>query len=341
MRYLVTIDKDTNEASFNKIIDKCGTIIYKSILLPLIIVESIDRSVLKSLKFVKDIEEDYYGELAHIDAVQVRPKINFGSIRALLDYRSTKIAVIDSGIDNNHGLNIVNSTDYTSTKINSEKHGTKVASIINLVTPGIQLLNAKITNDTSVSASNAIQAMEWALIEGANVINMSMGFVQLDSNGRRIRCKGDCYICKLVEQLAAKNILVVTAAGNDGPANGTISCPSNSRYSISVGSINLNERLVEYSSRGRIGQNKPDLITSGFIFTKENDLEGGTSFAAPIITGIAAGIFQRFKHINRIKEVILNSTKSIGYEYYEEGKGKFEIDKLKEVLNYEKNASAN
>lgn len=345
MIYLINIENNTKESDLRLIEKTEAKIKYKSILLPLIIVESKDISKIKDLKFIKDIEEDYYGVLENFEDIKVRPTINFSIIKGLLEYSNTKVCIIDSGIDDNSHLNIVKSIDYTnaSTIDNLQKHGSKVANIINSITPQIQLLNAKITNDTQVSASDAIQALEWAYQQSANVINMSMGFIRSDSAKRRIRCKGECSICQLVDLLAEKGVLVVTAAGNDGPGLGTIRCPGNSPSSIAVGAINLSNNLAEYSSRGRVGQEKPDIITSGCIYSKKEIKlpEEGTSFSAPIITGVAAGIFSKYKNIKKVKEVILDCTITLDYGPNEEGKGKFVIDKLEEVLNFAKNIGAN
>ena len=77
-----------------------------------------------------------------------------------------------------------------------------------------------------------------------------MGF---DTN----RCKGTCNICLLIEELKDKNVLTITAAGNEGPYLGSVKCPGNSSAALTVGAINLNSKIADFSSRGRYGQNKP------------------------------------------------------------------------------------
>ncbi|MEW9124886.1 MAG: S8 family serine peptidase, partial [Thermotaleaceae bacterium] len=120
-----------------------------------------------------------------------------------------------------------------------------------------------------------------------------------------------------------------------GPAFGTINCPGNSSSAITVGAVYLDgKKLADISSRGRYGQSKPDLVTSGYIYVKDTkDIQYGTSFAAPIITGVAASIFDLYKEPNLVKSIIMNATDNIGYPYHEQGKGMFNIKKLVEVLS--------
>lgn len=344
MKYLVTISEDTTEEQLKEIRRLGMEIEYKSILVPLLIVDNVDINNLISLSFVKEIEPNYEASLAAISHVSITPKLNFSLIHPYFDYSMTKVAIIDSGIDNNGIFNIANSIDYTNTKINSVKHGTKIAHIINQVVPSVKLLSAKVTNSTWVEADKIIKALEWAYTNGARIINMSMGIITTDLNGRIKRCKGDCALCKIVEALYNEGVLVVAAAGNDGPRLGTVNCPGNSPYSIAVGFVNYNKNLDDISSRGRVGQYKPDILTSGYIYVKdgkESNLEQGSSFAAPIVTGIAAGIYQRYRNINKVKDLIISCTDKLGYSYNEEGNGLLKIEKLEGVFNIEKAVSDN
>ena len=61
------------------------------------------------------------------------------------------------------------------------------------------------------------------------------------------------------------NILLVAAAGNEGPDAGTVSVPGNSRYVLTVTGVNSKSQFPFFPSRGPIspangdGYNKPDL----------------------------------------------------------------------------------
>jgi len=338
MKYLVTILEETKEEQLKEIERMGMEIEYKSILLPLLVVDKGDIIKLNQLNFVKKIEPNYTGYLAGVDSVTITPPLNFNLIKPFFNYSDVKVAIIDSGIDEDKIFNIENKMDFTNTTVNAVKHGTKVANIVNQIVPKVSLLSAKVTNQVKVDTDNVIKALEWAYINGAKIVNLSIGVIVTNLQGKIVRCKGECAICKLVEALNNVGVLVVTAAGNDGPKSGTINCPGNSAYSIAVGFINYNKHLDDISSRGREGQNKPDLVTSGYIYVKQGknkDLEQGSSFAAPIVTGIAAGIYYKYSNINTLKNFIISCTEKLGYSYNEEGNGMLNLEKMKEVFSFE------
>lgn len=327
MLYLVKLKMNFNEMIKKEILKFEGRIDYISKIIPsLIFVEGIDKTTLEKLNYIESVENDEQG---YLKGVEVRPPIDFKKLLPYSNYKDIKVAVIDSGICKSIvKANIIKEIDLSDTSLekNSYLHGTGVTDIINQVVPNVQILNAKITDNDKVNISNVIKALEWAYINKANVINLSLGFSTK-------RCKGDCILCKFVDELTNRGTLVITAAGNEGPAFGTINCPGNSKLALTVGAVNLNKQVAQGSSRGRYGQYKPDLVTSGYIYIKEKkDLEFGTSFATPIITGVAAAIFNTYKKPQLIKSVIMNSTDNIGYPYHEQGRGLFNIHKLVEVL---------
>lgn len=329
MKYLVTLADKTNEENLNKIADTGGHIEYISDLLPLAVVQHSNIDRIRKFDFVYDIKPDRRGKLEKVINLEIRPQFDVRNIRPHFEYKNIRVAVIDSGIDSN--LNIVDSINLTNFKDNNEKHGSLVANIINQFTPRIKMFDCKITDSMEVEESKAIIAAEWAYRKGANIINMSMGF---DTN----RCKGTCNICLLIEELKDKNVLTITAAGNEGPYLGSVKCPGNSSAALTVGAINLNSKIADFSSRGRYGQNKPDVLAPGYIYIKGSKEPpiGGTSFSTPIVTGLAAGIFTKFNACDKVKEVILNSTVKLGYKQHEEGNGLISADRLLEVLRFEK-----
>lgn len=330
LKYLVTLADKTNEEHLNRIADTGGSIEYISELLPLVIVQHNDINKIGKFDFVYSIKPDRKGNLEKVIDLEIRPQFDIKNIRPHFEYKNIRVAVIDSGI-NNSTINIIDSINLTNFKENNENHGTLVANIINLFTPRVKMFDCKITNSLQVEESKAIIAAEWAYNKGANIINMSMGF---DTN----RCKGTCNICMLIEELYKKNVLTITAAGNEGPYLGSVKCPGNSSSALTVGAINLNGRIADFSSRGRYGQNKPDVVAPGYIYMKGSKEPpiGGTSFSTPIVTGLAAGIFTKFNACDKVKEVILNSTEKLGYKQHEEGNGLISADRLLEVLRIEK-----
>jgi subtilisin family serine protease len=132
---------------------------------------------------------------------------------------------------------------------------------------------------------------------------------------------------KSVDALLAAGIIPVVSAGNAGPATLTTSSPASSFSSLSVGAANFarNERIsfdldngegtgalerpssatsiAYFSSRGpnADGRVDPDVVASGFanigqgyFSTSDVSIASGSSFSAPIVSGVAALLRQAF-----------------------------------------------
>lgn len=192
-----------------------------------------------------------------------------------------KIGIIDTGIDSGHpafqnsGLPAVdgfpranNDTDlkFTNSKIivarsyddtsllgspadDRKGHGTGVAMIaagltnagplatIAGVAPGAYLGNYKVFPDSLSGAptSAILKALDDAVSDGMDVINMSLGSQPAER-------PADDILVKAVERAAAAGVIVVIAAGNEGPDLHSIASPGTSPSAITVGN-SLNERI--------------------------------------------------------------------------------------------------
>ena len=169
------------------------------------------------------------------------------------DGTGIKIAVIDTGVDYNHpdlfgfgkdgkvigGYDFV---DNDNSPIDTNGHGTEVAGIIAAdgqlhgVAPKSKILAYRVSeNGESVSSDLIIKAIERAILDKADVINISLG-VNLTNK------KIDNAVNKAVEQ----GIVVVAAAGNNGPDLGTIGSPGINPNTITVGATynNITASLV-------------------------------------------------------------------------------------------------
>ena len=116
----------------------------------------------------------------------------------------------------------------------------------------------------------------WAADHGADIINLSLGGAS-ESGG----------LCDAVEYATSKGALVVAAAGNgeDRAAMYPAACPG----AVAVTATDANGDFTYFSNYGRW----VDLAAPGVQITStRNDggylAEDGTSFAAPIVSGVAA-----------------------------------------------------
>ncbi|HJU14044.1 MAG TPA: S8 family serine peptidase [Candidatus Nitrosotalea sp.] len=177
-----------------------------------------------------------------------------------LDGQGTKVAVIDTGVDYNHpnlsgygpGGKVVGGYDYVSPgglPLDTNGHGTEVAGIIAAegnfsgVAPKAKLLAYKVSSTgESVSSDLIVKAIEQAAQDGANVINISLGINRTNDQ-----------IDNAIDEVVRKGIVVVVAAGNNGPQNNTIGSPGMDAGAITVGATynNLTSSLTSTFEVGK------------------------------------------------------------------------------------------
>ncbi|MEM1121484.1 MAG: S8 family serine peptidase [Bacteroidota bacterium] len=245
---------------------------------------------------------------------------------------SIKIAVIDSGIDENHrdltnaiwteanngcvgddpvgiGYDFIND-DFIPADVDG--HGTSVNGIVVLRTPldiELQMINGKFYQDGNGSLFDAICAMHYVIEQDARVMNLSWGF----KNGGI-----PSILDKAITDAMANDILLVSSAGNTYEDNDQIDkWPANAVQDnmITVAAIEIDDltgdtSLAPYSN---YGLRKVHLTAMGFAkTTTQNDMlddRAGTSIAAPFVTQTAAIIRAKYPNLTfmEVKECILNS----------------------------------
>ena len=170
-----------------------------------------------------------------------------------IDGTGIKIAVIDTGVDFNHpdlfgwgpdgkvigGYNFIHEDQ---PPLDTNGHGTQVAGVIAAdgqlvgIAPKAKILAYKVSEDgEGVSSELITRAIEKAIDDGADIINISLGVNKTNAK-----------IERAVNNALDKEIFVVTAAGNDGPGFKTIGSPGRNFGSVTVGATynNLTSSLV-------------------------------------------------------------------------------------------------
>jgi minor extracellular serine protease Vpr len=171
-----------------------------------------------------------------------------------------KIGIIDTGIDYNHpdllgfgpGGKVVggyNFVDNDNKPIDTTGHGTEVAGIIaadgNLkgVAPKAELFSYKVSsNGESVSSDLIVKAIHRAIEDKVNVINISLGVNKTNDE-----------IDQAVSEAVKNGIIVVVAAGNNGPDDSTIGSPGKDPDAITVGATynNITQSIVSTLEIGK------------------------------------------------------------------------------------------
>ncbi len=156
----------------------------------------------------------------------------------------------------------------------------------------------------------AIKAMEWMAKEGVKIINISLGynfgFNDKRENYKRNQIDGESTIMtKAIDKIAEKyGVLFVIAAGNDGNNSWEIlGSPGDAKSALTVGSTKLKVwDGMNYSSKGPnwLEYVKPEISCYSSL---------GTSFSAPIITGLAACLLEKDSTLSSqdLKQLIINS----------------------------------
>jgi subtilisin family serine protease len=273
---------------------------------------------------------------ACMDVAPVLTKVTSVKAAQGLSGLGIKVAVIDSGINDKHPdlkCRVVARKDFafppTPFRLDPVGHGTHCAGVIagngekyTGVAPKALLIDVRVLNSSGSGSTDAIiRGMSWAASQGADIISMSLG-----GSGTP-----DDAISREADALASEGIVVVVAAGNEGPGLNTIGSPGCAAKVITVGATDKQIQVTGYSSRGPVidskGKNlyKPDIMAPGggvtrigpcayapgIISTKSaNTVTGkctvtdhsklyekmsGTSMATPHVVGICALMLEASK----------------------------------------------
>jgi serine protease AprX len=264
-----------------------------------------------------------------------------------------KVAVVDTGIDAEHPDlegRILAAKDFTGTSPEAKDghgHGTHVASTIAGsgaasggkyigVAPDAQLLVAKVLRDDGGGMTSQVMAgVDWAVQQGAHVVNLSLG-----ADGS---CDGTDAMSTICDAAVANGVVVCAAAGNAGPGAATVGSPGCARNVITVGATNDSDQVTSFSSRGptKDGRVKPDVCFPGYgivaarakgtrmgtpvdaFYTSAN----GTSMATPHASGAVALLLQAHPGITpaEVKERLMATAMNLGVDANTQGKGRADI----------------
>lgn len=213
-----------------------------------------------------------------------------------------KVAVIDTGIDQNHpDLKAYGGASFiTSTFQDDNGHGTHVAGTIAAldngegvlgVAPEAQIYALKVLNSAgSGNYSDIAAAIEWSIDNGMNIISMSLGG---SSPSELLRAA--------VVKAHQAGILIIAAAGNAGNDTGTgdnVLYPARYPEVIAVAATDSSDKRASFSSTGpdvELAAPGVNILSTfpGGIYKALN----GTSMAAPHITGLAALIKSTYPNL--------------------------------------------
>ena len=220
------------------------------------------------------------------------------------------VAVIDSGVDYRHpdlkanmwsrgGTHGYDFYDDDNDPMDEENHGTHVAGTIAAVghnevgVVGVawkaQIMAMRFLGpDGSGATSDAVKCIDWAVANGAHILNNSWGGPDTSPE-----------LAEAVARAERKGVLFVAAAGNTGGIGNNNdqrpSYPSSLRSAnvISVGAIDVNNARGSFSHYGKqsVDIGAPGVQVLSTTRNNTYDTYSGTSMASPHVAGAAALIW--------------------------------------------------
>lgn len=203
--------------------------------------------------------------------------------------------------------------DFTTDKrecYDDNGHGTHVAGIfcangsLQGVAPGARVIVLKVLDrNGNGNTRRVLEALDWVeknkAIYQIRILNFSVGFLPgADDEDQKL-------ILDKLERLWDDNVVVVAAAGNNGPREGTVTVPGISRKIITVGASDDTGQGRNmphgYSGRGPTGCCivKPEITAPGTNILSLDHRgnyyvkKSGTSMATPVVCGTLALALQK------------------------------------------------
>lgn len=208
-----------------------------------------------------------------------------------------------------------------------DDHGTRVLSIAgafqeNVFTGGAHKADFQLYVTEDIATEYRVEEYNWLFAAersdstGVDIINTSLGYSTFDlasMNYTPAQMDGNTAVVTRAAQFATgKGILVITSAGNEGNDVNwkIITAPGDGPDVLAIGNINGSGIRSSSSSIGPTSDNriKPDVMAlgSGTSVIRANGVVAtgsGTSFSAPLVTSLAAGLWQRYPQLTN-KELI-------------------------------------
>lgn len=210
--------------------------------------------------------------------------------------------------------------------------GDRSGGVYKGVAPDARYVNVKVfTGPNQTSSSVVLNGLDWVLDHRED---LDIRIASLSLGGRA--SDGRDALSRAVNVAVDKGLVVVAAAGNTGPAEGTVSSPGAAAKAITVGAVDKRKGLAHFSARGPTldGRVKPDVVAPGvgIVSTVPPGRTGGagilsgddrtllygplsgTSMAAPHVAGVVALMLEAEPTLDPgdVKRILLATAQDLG-----------------------------
>ncbi len=256
------------------------------------------------------------------------------------------IALLDSGVTPHTDISerITAFCDFVHQRkepYDDNGHGTHVAGILSGngaasdgklcgIAPQANLIVLKVLDEEgNGETEDVLNALAWVAdhqkLYNIRLLNFSVGFLPNANFSEQQKLMAS------LEELWDEGVMVVTAAGNRGPRERTVTVPGISRKVLTVGASDDELPTLTNMKRGYSGNGptnccivKPEILAPGTRVLSCSNLDNGyvyksgTSMAAPVVCGALALAFERFPSMTpaqlklRLHETVQPKGKEIG-----------------------------
>jgi subtilisin family serine protease len=261
-------------------------------------------------------------------------KLRLPQAHALAKGDKVLIAVIDSAIDTTHpeliGM-VVKTYDALGEKPHA--HGTAVAGAIVAnaklmgAAPQARILGVTAFGPTQQSVEgttyNIVKGMDWALAQGARVINMSFAGPHDPELERRLA------------DARKRGIILIAAAGNAGPKSKPL-YPAADRNVIAVTATDADDKLFAQANRGgHIAVAAPGVDILLPAPEAAYQVISGTSFAAAEVSGIAALMLERKPGLGQdgVRRALTGTAQDLGRKGFDPDFGAGLVDAYRAIVS--------
>ena len=197
-----------------------------------------------------------------------------------------RIGMVDTPINEQHSA-LRDAVADTASNTGRGDHGTWVASALVAApfevsggevygaAPDADLYAHGALSGGGASVTEIAEGVSYCIESDCDVINISFGGAH------------SSVLASVIEEAVDAGILVVSSAGNAGPAPGTVTCPAHHTTTTTVGSVSAaDDSPASFSSRGPGygGQAKPDMVAYGGASVNE----GGQQIITEVVLGASA-----------------------------------------------------